>query len=175
MRTRFRHGVYSRRFGNSRRRGDPLMRKSIGIILFFILIGTTILLAKVQRPFDTWHQSGGGGESSQYSSLKQINKSNVKQLEVAWRYPTGATNRFNPIVVDGMMYVASMGQIVALDAATGKEIWKHPGGAPARGINYWESKDRKDQRLVVIQGGITELNAKTGDVIMDFGLNGRVN
>jgi quinoprotein glucose dehydrogenase len=105
------------------------MRKSIGIILFLFLISTTLLLAKVQRPFDTWRQSGGGGESSQYSSLKQINKNNVKQLEVAWTYPTGpGTNRFNPIVIDNVMYVASTGQIVALDAATGKEIWKHAGG-----------------------------------------------
>ena len=71
----------------------PLMRKSISIILFLILIGATLLLARVQRPFDTWRQSGGGGESSQYSSLKQINKNNVKQLEVAWTYPTGPTNR----------------------------------------------------------------------------------
>lgn len=151
------------------------MRKSAGLVLFLILIGTTLLLAKIQRPFDTWRQSGGGGDSSQYSSLKQINKNNVKQLEVAWTYPTGPTNRFNPIVIDGTMYVASANQIVALDAATGKEIWKHPGGAPARGINYWESKDRKDQRLIMIQGGLTELNAKTGEVIMSFGTNGRVN
>ena len=152
------------------------MRKSIGITLGLILIGTTLLLAKVQRPFDTWRQSGGGGESSQYSSLKQINKNNVRQLAVAWTYPTGpGTNRFNPIVIDNVMYVASNGQILALDAATGKEIWKHPGGAPARGINFWESADHKDQRLVVIQGGIIELNARTGDLITDFGQNGKVN
>jgi len=152
------------------------MRKSIGIILTLVLIASTLLFAKVQRPFDTWRQSGGGGDSSQYSSLKQINKNNVKQLEVAWTYPTGpGTTRFNPIVIDNIMYVASTGQIVALDAATGKELWKHAGGAPARGINFWESADHKDQRLVVIQGGITELNAKTGDVVMEFGQNGRVN
>jgi quinoprotein glucose dehydrogenase len=107
--------------------------------------------------------------------LKQINKSNVKQLEVAWTYPTGPTNRFNPIVIDGTMYVSSTNQVVALDAATGKEIWKHPGGAPARGINYWESKDRKDQRLIMISGGLTELNAKTGEVITTFGTDGKVN
>jgi len=151
------------------------MRKFAGVILFLIWIGTSVMLAKVQRTFDTWRQSGGGADSSQYSSLKQINKGNVKQLEVAWTYPTGPTNRFNPIVIDGTMYVASANQVVALDAATGKEIWKHPGGAPARGINYWESKDHKDQRLIMISGGLTELNAKTGEVITTFGANGRVN
>ena len=151
------------------------MRKSLGVVLVLTLIGTTVLLAKIQRPFDTWRQSGGGGDSSQYSSLKQINKNNVKQLEVAWTYPTGNANRFTPIVIDGTMYVAAANSIVALDAATGKELWKHPGGAPARGINYWESKDKTDQRLIMIQGGIVELNAKTGDVITTFGTNGRVN
>src|SRR6187455_3427955 len=110
-----------------------MIRRSIPAVLMLALagssIGTAILLAKVQRPFDTWRQSGGGGDSSQYSSLKQINKSNVTQLEVAWTYPTGqGTTRFNPIVIDNTMYVASGGQIVALDAATGKEIWKHAGG-----------------------------------------------
>src|SRR6185295_4029131 len=157
--------------------GRPMsmMRKFAGVILFLTLIGTTVLLAKVQRTFDTWRQYGGGGDSSQYSSLKQINKSNIKQLQVAWTYPTGMTNRFTPIVVDNVMYVAAGGQIVALDAATGKEIWKHAGGAPARGINYWESKDRTDQRLIMISGGLTELNAKTGEMIPTFGTDGRVN
>ena len=42
--------------------------------------------------------------------------------------------------------------IIAINAKTGKEIWKHAGGAPARGINYWESKDRSDQRLVTSTG-----------------------
>jgi quinoprotein glucose dehydrogenase len=150
------------------------MRKFVGVILVLILIGTAVLLAKVQRPFDTWRQSGGGSDSSQYSSLKQIDKKNVAQLKVAWTYPTGPTNRFNPIVVDGTMFVASANQVVALDAATGKEIWKHAGGAPARGINYWESKDRSDRRLIMIQGGLTEINAMTGETITTFGQNGRV-
>ena len=43
-------------------------------------------MAPVQRPFDTWRSYGGGVDSSQYSSLKQINKSNVKQLQIAWSF-----------------------------------------------------------------------------------------
>ena len=73
------------------------------------------------RPFRTWNQYLGGADSSQYSSLKQIDKSNVAQLEVAWTYPTGEDYLFNPIVVDGMMYVlAERTSLVALDAATGQ-------------------------------------------------------
>src|SRR5580765_1778417 len=111
--TRLRHSVYSRRFGKPLPSEDSSMRKSIGIILILILVGATLLLAKVQRPFDTWRQSGGGGDSSQYSSLKQINKNNVKQLEVAWTYPTGpGTNRFDPLINDGVMYVLAQNNSV---------------------------------------------------------------
>src|SRR3990172_3302516 len=77
------------------------------------------------QSFRTWNQYLGGADSSQYSSLDQINRSNVTKLSVAWSYPTGdGSYRFNPIVVDGVLYVlAATNSIVALDAATGKEIW----------------------------------------------------
>jgi quinoprotein glucose dehydrogenase len=151
------------------------MRRSTGIILLLILTGTTLLLAKVQRPFDTWRQSGGGGDSSQYSSLKQINRNNVKQLEVAWTYPTGPARtvsiRLSSITSCMLHPPADRGA----RCRNRKEIWKHCGGAPARGINFWESADHKDQRLVVHSRRDYELNAETGDVVMDFGQNGRVN
>jgi glucose dehydrogenase len=133
-----------------------------------------------QRPFNTWRQYLGGGDSSQYSSLNQINKLNVGKLEVAWTYPTGdmRTYRFNPVVVDGVMYVLAKNlSIVALDAATGKEIWTHAneGAVGDRGINYWESADRSDRRLVYMNGGfLTAIDARTGQTIESFGEKGRV-
>src|SRR5690242_4363795 len=78
--------------------------------------------------FATWTEYEGT-DSAQYSSLKQINKNNVNQLQVAWSYPTGdrVNYSFAPIVVDGVMYVlAKNNSFVALDAATGKELWVHP-------------------------------------------------
>jgi len=90
-----------------------------------VLVGTAAFFAPVQRPFDSWKSYGGGVDSSQYSSLKQINKTNVKQLQVAWTFPIGGNAMTNPLVVDGVMYVPRAGQnaaIVALDAATGKEL-----------------------------------------------------
>src|SRR5713101_7692574 len=124
----------------------------------FALFFVPLLAGAADRPFDTWRQYLGGADSSQYSSLKQINKSNVTQLEVAWTYPTGdmRTYRFNPIVVDGVMYVLAKNlSVVALDAATGKEIWTHAneGAVGDRGMNYWESADRSDRRLVYMNGG----------------------
>jgi quinoprotein glucose dehydrogenase len=130
------------------------------------------------KPYTTWTAYQGGAHSSQYSALDQINKSNVSQLEVAWTYPVAGNITFNPIVVDNVMYVQGTGNsIVALDAATGKELWSHAnqGAIGARGLNYWESKDRKDRRLLYLNAGnLTAINAQTGDTITSFGKNGRV-
>src|SRR3979490_736438 len=103
------------------------------------------------KPHTTWSSYLGSPDSNQYSALKQINKSNVGELDVAWSYPVGmGTLRFTPIVVDGGMYVLGANRaVVALDAATGKEIWTHAneGAVGDRGMNYWENKDRSDRRL----------------------------
>jgi len=152
------------------------MRKVILPALF--LIGA-MLASAADRDFATWGEYLGGADSSQYSSLKQINKSNVKQLDIAWQYPTGpGTYTFNPLIVDGVMYVlAQNNSVVALDAASGKELWVHPnmGAVGARGMNMWESKDHSDRRLFYINAGfLTSIDAKTGKTEMGFGDNGRV-
>jgi quinoprotein glucose dehydrogenase len=119
------------------------------------LIVSGIPASAAERPFTTWSQYLGGADSSQYSSLRQINKSNVAKLQVAWTYPTGpGTFVFDPVVVDGVMYVLKESNaIAALDAATGKELWVHPntGAVGTRGMNYWGSKDRSDRRLFFFQ------------------------
>ncbi|HUI81166.1 MAG TPA: pyrroloquinoline quinone-dependent dehydrogenase [Bryobacteraceae bacterium] len=128
----------------------------------------------------SWPAYLGGPGSEQYSSLTEINKSNVKQLEVVWTYPTGEKGNylFNPLVVDGTMYVlAKNNSIVALDAVTGEERWTHPntGAVTQRGINYWESKDRSARRLFYLNAGyLTAIDARTGETIQSFGDNGRV-
>jgi glucose dehydrogenase len=103
-----------------------------------------------------WDQYLGGPESSQYSALTQITPGNVKNLQVAWEYPAGegAAPQFNPIVVDGTMYVQTGdGQIAALDPATGQQKWKSEttGRISTRGINYWQSADGSDRRLVFLK------------------------
>src|SRR5262245_26583407 len=124
--------------------------------LLGILVAMAAFLAPVQRSFDSWKSYGGGVDSSQYSSLKQINKTNVNQLQVAWTFPTGTGVSTNPLVVDGVMYVPRAGGqnagIVALEGATGKELWTSAGGTTSRGMNYWESADRSDRRLIIING-----------------------
>jgi quinoprotein glucose dehydrogenase len=133
------------------------------------------------RPHTTWNDYGGGPDASQYSALSQINRSNVRELQVAWTFPTGDEGGylFNPIVVDGVMYVLARGSaIVALDAATGKELWAYEaprGRLTQRGINYWESKDRSERRLLFMNSQYLQaLDAKTGQPIGSFGVDGRV-
>src|SRR5262245_38460179 len=91
------------------------------------------------QDYKTWRDYGGGPDSSHFVDLTQIDKSNVNQLEIAWTYPTGDNRSyvFNPIVVDSVMYVqARNSSLVALDAATGREIWVHENlpGMATRGI-----------------------------------------
>ncbi len=130
------------------------------------------------RPYTTWTSYGGSADSSQYSALNQINRSNVSQLEVGWTFPVTGTVIFNPLVVDGVMYLQAAGTaLAAVDAATGREIWRSQTQGPlgARGMNYWQSPDRADRRLLFIAGGhLTAINAQTGDPIASFGDNGRV-
>jgi quinoprotein glucose dehydrogenase len=128
--------------------------------------------------FEGWDQNLGGADSSQYSSLAQIDKSNVGRLGVAWTYPTGENYLFNPLIVGNTMYVlAKARSIVALDATTGRELWTHANEGPvgARGMSYWRSADGADERLLYVNAGfLTAIDAKTGNVIETFGDQGRI-
>jgi quinoprotein glucose dehydrogenase len=130
------------------------------------------------KPYTTWQSYAGGGHSSQYSALDQINRNNVATLQVAWSYPITGNSIFNPVVIDGVMYApVGGGALAAIDAATGKEIWRKDGVAPsgARGMNYWESPDRSDRRFIYLQrGDVIAVNAQDGELITSFGNNGRV-
>jgi quinoprotein glucose dehydrogenase len=130
-----------------------------------------------------WRDYGGAGDSAQYSALKQIDRSNVSKLQMAWSYPIGDGQKydFNPLMADGVLYVlAKKNSIVALDAATGKELWTYTPDPPAtvithRGINYWESKDRRDRRLLFSANhALQAIDARTGKPILSFGTGGRV-
>src|SRR5262245_46279611 len=124
-----------------------------------------------------WRDYAGGPDSSRFVAATEITKANVNQLQVAWTYPAGWTD-FNPLVVRGVVYGRGpKGAFVALDAATGKELWVHDGvqGFTSRGINYWESKDGKDRRLIFSANNLLqEIDAQTGQTVASFGEEGRV-
>jgi quinoprotein glucose dehydrogenase len=160
--------------------------KTIALILTLFLGAAFLSRAQDEKDkssHSTWSTYLGNADSSHYSSLTQINLSNVDKLQVAWQYDNGVDRayEFSPIVVGRTMYVmARKTSIVALDAATGKELWVYRSKyAPAwemhRGINFWQSEDGSEQRLLIpIAGHLEAIDARTGQLITTFGTDGRV-
>ncbi len=76
-----------------------------------------------------WPAHGGSDYAWRYSGLDQINTTNVKNLAVAWAFQTGDYGdslQSTPLVIGGVMYVStSYSQVFALDAATGRLIWRY--------------------------------------------------
>jgi quinoprotein glucose dehydrogenase len=142
------------------------------------------------EPFRHWTRSQGDNGARRYSTLNQITRKNVGQLEVAWTYHAkdGAANvQCTPIVVDGLLIAPTPGRaMVALDAATGEERWRIATGtagsrprledAPARrGLVYWPGTREDPPRLLFGAGDwICAVDPKTGSPIKGFGENGRV-
>jgi quinoprotein glucose dehydrogenase len=130
-----------------------------------------------------WPAYLGDKAASHYSTLTEITPANVGQIEVAWTYHAGETRpdtsqiQCNPLVIDGVMYATTPGlQLVAVDAATGRELWRTAVQAPNgvnRGLAWWADGD--DRRILFGNGHwLYAINARTGEVIPSFGDNGRV-
>jgi len=159
---------------------------------FFSVLPTLILLCCIgcglfwknksaplaEQQHQEWKDYGGGPDHSKYVDFTQITKSNVNQLEVDFTYPTydNSGYSFNPIIVDNVMYVlARNNSLVAVDATTGKEIWIHANlnGIIARGINFWQSKDKTQKRLIIFMNNTMQaIDAMTGKSITNFGESG---
>jgi quinoprotein glucose dehydrogenase len=150
----------------------------------YALLSMVILVSSCQKDdkkvHTTWHSYGSGPDQSKYFIQDQISKDNVKNMELAWSYATGDERDYqlNPMIVDSMMYVlAKDNSLVALHAATGREIWIHASlaGISRRGITYWQSEDGKDRRLIfTLKNSLQAIDAITGKSIMTFGKDGAV-
>jgi quinoprotein glucose dehydrogenase len=158
---------------------------AVVVILAGFSMSTTGIAGQSQgspaaAPYKTWRDYGGGPDSSKYVDFKSITKANVGSLKVAWTYPAGDTLNYqmNPIIVDNVMYVlAKNNSLVALNATTGEEIWIHANlrGIARRGVNYWESADRSDRRILFqMNNYLQAIDARTGKSILTFGKNGLV-
>lgn len=102
-----------------------------------ILFAVSAALAQDAAPTRAdWLHYGGTQFSWRYSSLDQINAANVKSLTPVWIFQTGdyAENlQATPIVMDGVMYlITARARVFALDAATGREIWRYQYPEPPR-------------------------------------------
>lgn len=148
-----------------------------------------LLLFACETPekHDTWSSYRADAAGSAYSSLEQINKSNVRNLRVAWTYHTGdaepgnrSTIQCNPIIVNGLMYVTSPKlKLSALDPATGEVRWRFDpfAGKQATGVNrgvaYWNSGH--DKRIFFTAANrLYALNADNGEPVAGFGTGGAI-
>src|SRR5688572_19976706 len=83
-----------------------------------------------------WRHYGRDPGGARYSPLRQINRTNMQRLSVAWTYhtdevPQGASRSFEatPLMIGGRLYLMTpLGQILALDPATGKQLWRYDAG-----------------------------------------------
>lgn len=143
-----------------------------------------------------WRSWGGDPGGTRFSTLADINRSNVARLRRLWTYHTGerqdATRlvalECTPLVVGGVLYLSTpSGRVVALDAETGAEIWRFdpPASDPKRrfqahrGVAYWEGISASGERRRRILSGTHDgrlfaLDAETGRPARDFGDGGSI-
>lgn len=147
------------------------------MIVCFHFIGCDTISDKRENK-TTWTHYGGAPDQSRFFETREITRSNVGKMEYLWMYPTEDDHFyfFSPVIVDSTMYVLGKNNsLIALHAGTGEELWIHTNlrGITRRGINYWESKDKKDKRLLfTINNTLQAIDATTGKSILDFGENG---
>src|SRR5512134_2910942 len=163
-------------------------------LLVVLLWSTVRLPGQSGAKNGEWPTYGGDLGHTRYAPLDQINASNFSKLEVAWRFKTdnlGPRPEFNlestPLMVKGVLYSTggTRRAVVALDAATGEQLWMHsenegPRGTAAprqlsgRGLAYWS--DGKEERILYVTPGyqLVALDAATGNPIRTFGQNGMV-
>ena len=146
-------------------------------------LGALLLLSALglagSAPETDWPVYGGSAAGDRYSTLTQIDTSNVGQLEQVWRFDTGVGGlQTLPLMIGGTLYAATPKQhTIALDAATGKPIWEYTPESTAeqavRGLTYWS--DGKDRRLFTSAGfHLIALDPATGKPVPGFGKDGRV-
>ncbi|WP_430968064.1 PQQ-binding-like beta-propeller repeat protein [Spongiimicrobium sp. 2-473A-2-J] len=135
----------------------------------------------VTKSYDTWSSYLGGPDRNHYSTLSQITKENVSDLKIAWSYsaPDWGQMQMNPIVVDTILYgVTAALRAVALNAKTGKELWRFGDSlkvwhSTSRGVSYW-AKGRDKRILYTMGSHLYALNALTGKPIASFGQGGKI-
>lgn len=148
------------------------------------------------KKYSSWRVTGGSKENIRYTTLTQIDTSNVKQLQVAWTYHTLDADtvnhsqiQCNPIIVDGILYgTTPQLKLFALEASSGKEKWIFDPQAAAktnfnpaarfalnnnRGVTYWD--DDKDKRIFYAAGSfLYAIDIATAKPDPKFGKDGSI-
>ena len=151
-----------------------MMNKRIGVAALGLFLCSALSIAQ-----NNWVYFGQDQGATKYSSLAQINTSNVKNLKRAWTFHTGDKSGFfesTPLVIDSVMYFSAQNGFYAIDAVTGQQLWKFEATQTTRrGVSYWPGDARSPARIVASTGNrLVALDAKTGVPVKEFGENGFV-
>jgi quinoprotein glucose dehydrogenase len=174
---------------------------SVLVLVAGFLLGIVAALAVGQEKQDPtmveWRHYAADQASSKYSPADRIDKSNLADLEIAWRYETpdlsieteipAGNLKGTPLMIDGVLFmVSSYNVVTAVDAASGKQLWSYDpeayglgltpthGGFTQRGLEYWS--DGEKQRIFLVTGvhQLVSLDLVTGEPDGAFGSNGVV-
>ncbi|SHG52817.1 pyrroloquinoline quinone-dependent dehydrogenase [Flagellimonas flava] len=143
-----------------------------------------------ESQFTTWQHYLGDPERTHFSNLDEIDTLNVKNLKLAWTYSSGGLQegrtsqiQTNPLIVDGMLLgVNAAVELFAVDAATGREVWKflpnvkdNSGLGLSRGLSYWPSDGEHPSRIFFSSGSkLYAVNPDDGKAISSFGIGGSI-
>jgi len=135
--------------------------------------------------FRDWSVYLGDQWSTQYSSLDQINRDNVGELQVAWQYSTddtlegvNTTMQSNSIIIEGVLYTTTpLLKLIALNAITGELIWSFDPfeGEQARsrgvnrGVSFWDDSSGDRRLFYVAADRMYAVNADSGEPVSQFG------
>ena len=166
----------------------PAVLRFIGAAL---VCGTAVAWSQATSNGGTnvdWPVYRGDPKGNQYSPLAEIHAANVHTLQPAWEYRAGDANQrstlhVNPIVVNGVMYITTPSlKAVALNAATGRELWvfdpaKYNNGNVVRlrnrGVTYW--KGAEGERIFhFVRDRVYAIEAGSGALITSFGQKGHI-
>ncbi len=130
----------------------------------------------------SWLRNYGNSASNRFSSLKLINKNNIQNLALNWKYEIKGEVfndvQSNVIVAEGKIFIPSYNKkIITLDAKNGNFLWELnlSDFAPRRGMVYLEKKNNHPSRLFFPSyNSLVSINASDGSYIKNFGNNGIV-
>jgi len=171
----------------------------LGALGLTVAAGTAVAAGNAE--VSDWPEVGGSAGSQRYSPLSDIRRENVARLKPAWTYRSGDFSKGNathggtalqvtPLMVDGTLYFCTpFNRIVALDAETGREIWKFNSHVKldgvytpvCRGVAYWKESAPKSGAacqarifMSTVDASLWSVDAATGLPCKEFGKDGRI-
>ena len=150
----------------------------IKLIFIFLIALNNLTLPSFS---ENWFTSAANYSSTKFANIKEINQSNIKNLDIAWIYRNGyipnksqtsQNNQATPIFTGNSLILTSLDNfIISINPKNGKENWRTKINSPAgkRGLIYYDGNI-----YVPSFNGIYVLNEKSGNLNNSFGINGLI-